>query len=75
MKRSLALIVVVGLLGTLLAVVLSPRAWHALPQGSETFGEISETLFGPQLLAFEVLSVLLLAALIGAVYLARRDRS
>jgi NADH-quinone oxidoreductase subunit J len=35
--------------------------------------DVSDTIFGPYLIAFEVASVLLLAALVGAIVLARRD--
>jgi NADH-quinone oxidoreductase subunit J len=35
--------------------------------------EVSDTIFSTYLLPFEVISVLLLAALIGAIVLARRD--
>ena len=35
--------------------------------------EVGDAIFGPYLLPFEVVSVLLLAALVGAIVLARRD--
>jgi NADH-quinone oxidoreductase subunit J len=35
--------------------------------------QISDSIFGPYLIPFEVVSVLLLAALVGAIVLARRD--
>jgi NADH-quinone oxidoreductase subunit J len=40
---------------------------------NQTTGQISDTIFGTYLVAFEVASVMLLAALIGAIVLARRD--
>lgn len=36
-------------------------------------GNVSDAIFGPYVIAFEVASVLLLAALVGAVAIARRD--
>lgn len=39
----------------------------------QTTNQISDTIFGAYLVPFEVVSVLLLAALIGAIVLARRD--
>jgi NADH-quinone oxidoreductase subunit J len=47
---------------------LSTRSFAA------TVGEIGQALLGPYVLAFEVASVLLLAALIGAIVLVREDR-
>jgi NADH-quinone oxidoreductase subunit J len=51
-------------------------AFHAdkLPeQTRQTTAQVSDTIFGPYLLPFEVVSFLLLAALIGAIVLARRE--
>ena len=42
----------------------------ARPQNT---AEVGDSIFGPYLLPFEVVSVLLLAALVGAIVLARRD--
>jgi NADH-quinone oxidoreductase subunit J len=42
----------------------------AQPQST---AEVGDSIFGPYLLPFEVVSVLLLAALVGAIVLARRD--
>ena len=39
----------------------------------QTTAEVGDSIFGPYLLPFEVVSVLLLAALVGAIVLARRD--
>lgn len=40
---------------------------------NQTTGQVADTVFGDYLIAFEVISVLLLAALTGAIVLARRD--
>jgi NADH-quinone oxidoreductase subunit J len=40
---------------------------------NQTTQQVSDTIFGTYLVAFEVASVMLLAALIGAIVLARRD--
>jgi NADH-quinone oxidoreductase subunit J len=63
--------VLAGLLGYTLI-----DAFHAekLPeQTRQTTAQVSDTIFGPYLVPFEVVSVLLLAALIGAIVLARRE--
>ena len=62
-------------LGALLNVV-----WGELEKGGEvdaSFGgvmEIGKAIFGVYLLPFEITSVLLLAAIVGAVVIAQRDR-
>lgn len=77
-QRPLAVI-----LGVLLAVeavlVLFKGQLGAMPAGDlpADFGAprlVGETLFGPYLLPFEVISVLLLAAMVGVVVLNRRNR-
>lgn len=57
----------------LLALLLTPTRWGGLPQPAERFIEIGRAMFQTYLLPFEVLSILLLAALIGAVYMAKRE--
>ena len=42
-------------------------------QSGQTTGQISDSIFGAYLVPFEAISVLLLAALIGSIVLARRD--
>lgn len=72
-SRNIAVAVLAAsLLGLLLGFSVTPDAWRAAPAGAESFRAIGDALFGPYLLAFEILSVLLVAALIGAVYLAWR---
>jgi NADH-quinone oxidoreductase subunit J len=73
-QRILALIVAVGLLG-----VVGGTLWDHWRD--DEFGEIapqatanlSDSIFSTYLVPFEVISVLLLAALIGAIVVARRD--
>ena len=71
--------VVAGLVALLLAVILGGVLWDAfedtrLPTETvQRTGEVSDAIFSTYLLPFEVVSVLLLAALIGAIVVARRD--
>jgi NADH-quinone oxidoreductase subunit J len=46
---------------------------HTTAQLGQTTNQISDSIFGVYLLPFEAVSVLLLAALIGAIVIARRD--
>ena len=68
---AIAAIVLVGLM--LLTILLTewPNAVGFITQADA--GNIALLLFGDYLLAFEVMGVLLLAAVIGGLYLARRD--
>ena len=75
LRRLLSGIVCVGLLALLIRVTLD-TIW-AIP-GPVSIGEaaterIGEHLFSDYLLPFELASVLLLMAMIGAIVLARRD--
>jgi len=72
MRGAVKLVSAALLLLLLLGILLGPSGWRARPAEIESFGAIVNALFGKYLLAFEILSVLLLAALIGAVYMARR---
>jgi NADH-quinone oxidoreductase subunit J len=71
--------VVAVVVGVILAAVLGYSLWDGF-RGSE-FGdfavqrtsEVSDSIFSTYLVPFEVVSVLLLGALIGAIVLARRD--
>lgn len=69
LRQALAVV----FLAILVSLVLVPAAWRALPRGAESFLGIGQAIFNEYLLPFEVLSVLLLAALIGAVFLAKRE--
>jgi NADH-quinone oxidoreductase subunit J len=70
---------VAGLVALLLAVILGGALWDQwgddrLPTESvQRTAEVSDAIFSTYLLPFEVVSVLLLAALIGAIVVARRD--
>jgi len=67
------------LVSALLAVILGATLWSAfedtrLPTETvQRTAEVSDAIFSTYLLPFEVVSVLLLAALIGAIVVARRD--
>ena len=67
---------VVASLGALLAygLIVATR-WREVndPQAVSTTAEVGAALLGRYLLPFEVISVLLLAAVVGAVVIARRD--
>lgn len=73
-QRLLAGVVAIGLLG-----VLGGTLWDTWrdaefgPIAPQTTTQISDSIFGPYLIPFEVISVLLLAALIGAIVVARKD--
>jgi NADH-quinone oxidoreductase subunit J len=68
----LGLVIFVGLLSALLSVPNVNRTPAALPTDTDLVAALGTALVSPQgyVLPFEVASVLLLAALIGAVYLA-----
>jgi NADH-quinone oxidoreductase subunit J len=63
----------------LLAVVLlaiGSTVWGGgAERGDTKTTDVATALFGPFVLPFEVVGVLLLAAVIGGVFLAKRDRS
>ncbi len=69
-----------GLTGFVLLVLLGYTLWDgfgrdkipATLQPTNT-GELSDVIFGQYLIPFEVVSLLLLAALVGAIVIARRD--
>lgn len=62
-------------LAAALAAIVTTAPWQAVPQGQESYRQLAQAIFGPYLLPFELLSLLLLAALIGAVVLARKGRT
>ena len=64
-----------ALASTLFGVVAAAIAKTPLPEGPGgeiTTEQLGHAIFGPYALAFEVLSVVLLAAMVGAIVLARR---
>ncbi len=72
------LVVLVLLGGEMLALLLASNRLPALPSGSEggsagSLRDLSKTLFSDYLFPFEVASVILLVALVGAIVLARRE--
>ena len=74
MRRLLSGGVCVGLFALLTRVVVTtPWAKGPMPIGEEATVRIGEHLFTDYLLPFELASVLLLMAMIGAIVLARRD--
>ncbi len=73
-QRWLSGLVAVFLLGALGAVLLDAWGDDKIRFGPiQGVGEVSDSIFGPYVIAFEVASILLLAALVGAVAIARRD--
>ena len=77
--QALPAALIASLLAIIFAITLGTNDWKATvfdntpaPQG--TTGTAAE-LFGPYLLAFEVVSVLILAAVIGGIYLAATPRA
>jgi NADH-quinone oxidoreductase subunit J len=69
-----AVAAVVLLVVVLLAI--GSTTWGGGPDRGDTNTEdVAKALFGPFVLPFEVVGVLLLAAVIGGVFLAKRDRS
>jgi NADH:ubiquinone oxidoreductase subunit 6 (subunit J) len=65
---------VVLLVVVLLAV--GSTAWGGgTERGDTNTSDVATSLFGPFVLPFEIVGVLLLAAVIGGVFLAKRDRS
>lgn len=68
-----------GVIGVALLALMTYSLWDGVRDtefgnlGVQRTSEVSDSIFSTFLLPFEVLSVLLLAALIGAVVIARRD--
>jgi len=71
MRRLFPLASAALLLCFLLVVLIAP--WPGEPTGLESFLAIGEALFGRYALSLEILGALLLAAMIGALLLARRE--
>ena len=62
------------LLGIILVVAVTATAWPEGPTMVQTETKaLAQTLFGDFVLPFEVVSVLLLAAVVGGVFLAKRE--
>ena len=71
---AISVLILFAVLGVLLALALGATQWGATVfEGTPAPAGTSSTtaaLFGPYLLAFEIASVLILAAVIGGIYLA-----
>ncbi len=74
-QRWLGLVVALFLLGVLGAVLADAYGADKLPKDAEVqrTSEVGLSIFQTYVIPFEVISVLLLAALVGAVVIARRD--
>ena len=69
-----ALVVLVLLGGEMIALLLGSQRFPVLSAGAAgSIEELSKTLFTDYLLPFEVASVILLVALVGAIFLARKE--
>ncbi|MBI5490773.1 MAG: NADH-quinone oxidoreductase subunit J [Deltaproteobacteria bacterium] len=69
---GLGLLVLLGTIGTMAAIALRVPWGKAPPATPEPMASgVGDALLGPYVLPFEVISILLLAALVGAVTLAR----
>ncbi|PDT38199.1 NADH-quinone oxidoreductase subunit J [Rhizobium sp. M10] len=76
---NLSALVLVGLLGVeMLVLVLWSNRFSVIEpvamRGGDQIRQLSTTLFADYLLPFEIASVILLAALIGAIVLARKEQ-
>ena len=73
-QRWLAALVALALMGALVGVLGDAFGEQKIKFGEvQRTSQVSDALFGPYVVPFEVSSVLLLAALVGAVAIARRD--
>ncbi len=75
MARALGFPAVVALLAVIATVILSAQGLNpaSVQQGITSTADLSRVLFSDLLLPFEVTSVLILVAVLGAVALARKD--
>ncbi|MBM3144691.1 MAG: NADH-quinone oxidoreductase subunit J [Chloroflexi bacterium] len=78
-QRPLAIILAIGLIAETLFVLFFQAsdlvAVQTLPEGFGSPASVGNTLFREYLLPFEVTSVLLLVAMIGAIVLTRREKT
>ena len=74
-QRWAGLLVGLGLFGLLSAILYDGFGRDKIPQTDEIVrsGDVGMSIFQTYVIPFEVISVLLLAALVGAVVIARRD--
>src|SRR5439155_23295335 len=72
-QKWLAALTALFLLGVMIAVLTDAfNDTHVKPAIQRT-SDVANSMFGPYLIPFEIVSVLLLAALVGAIAIARRD--
>ena len=71
----LALLVAMVLCGTVVYVLIDAFSYDKLPTDPaiQSVQSVSDSIFGPYLIPFWALSFLLLAAMVGAIVLARKD--
>jgi NADH-quinone oxidoreductase subunit J len=72
---ALALLAEIGALTRPSWIPLLPQELAVRPPADDAIGPIAGPLFGQYLLAFELTSVLILAAIVGAVVLGRRTKA
>jgi NADH-quinone oxidoreductase subunit J len=73
--QALPAAIAAAVLALLMAVAVASTDWGATGRRIATnASDLARTLFGDYTLAFEVVSVLLLAAVIGGVFLAKREK-
>ena len=73
-QRWLAALTGLFLLGVMIAVLVDAFGDNKVRiTGVQRTADVANSMFGPYLIPFEVVSVLLLAALVGAIAIARRD--
>jgi len=77
-QRGIAFVIGVVILGGLLYLIQDAFPWDSAPRispvtASGSTGAVGESLFHAYVLPFEAISFLLLAALIGAIVLSRKD--
>ena len=75
-QRPIAAAVGLFLFGALGSMLWGAFGDHEVEIAGSTHGNsaaVSDQIFGPNVLAFELVSILLLAALVGAIVIARRD--
>lgn len=71
-RRGAGALLALGVLGMLGGAIARTPSLDGPPRGAVTTAELGEALLTEHALSFEVLSVLLLAAALGAIVLARR---
>lgn len=71
---SLLVLALLALSAFLSADQTGARLWARAPESGDTLSDVTAAIFGKYVFAFELLSALLLAALVGAVAIALRDR-